>query len=155
MPTEDTKPSPSGLYLNKLLPELEIPFSPDQVRWRVTKTNDKKRGHWRASPVTDRRSLCTERRTEAPRPRSVHSRALFHHESGSKRCPRYKVDGWRAKPSDTGGRVRWRELRLPSSGMRCCHPPLIRHRRRNRCGSFLREWFRNWQSRVVEMQGRP
>jgi hypothetical protein len=29
----------------KLLPELEVPFSPDQVRWRVTNTtNDKKRG---------------------------------------------------------------------------------------------------------------
>src|ERR1019366_9129509 len=31
--------------VNKLLPELEVPFSPDQVRWRVTNTtNDKKRG---------------------------------------------------------------------------------------------------------------
>ena len=115
MPTEDTRTSPLGLDVTELLLELEVPFSPDQVRWRVINTtNDKKRGHWRASPVTDRRSPCTERRTEAPRPRSVHSRALFHHESGSKRCPRYKVDGWRAKPSDTGGRVRWREPRLPS-----------------------------------------
>ena len=45
MPNEDTKPSPSGLDVTKLLQELEVPFSPDQVRWRVTNTtNDKKRG---------------------------------------------------------------------------------------------------------------
>ena len=45
MPTEDTKTSPSGLDVNKLLTELEVPFSPDQVQWRVTNTtNDKKRG---------------------------------------------------------------------------------------------------------------
>ncbi len=45
MPNEDTKPSPSGLDVTKLLSELEVPFSPDQVRWRVTNTtNDKKRG---------------------------------------------------------------------------------------------------------------
>ncbi len=31
--------------VSKLLTELEVPFSPDQVRWRVTNTtNDKKRG---------------------------------------------------------------------------------------------------------------
>ena len=45
MPTEDTTTSPSGLDVTKLLAELEVPFSPDQVRWRVTNTtNDKKRG---------------------------------------------------------------------------------------------------------------
>ena len=45
MPTEDTSTSLSGLEVTKLLPELEVPFSPDQVRWRVTNTtNDKKRG---------------------------------------------------------------------------------------------------------------
>ncbi|MGB8769625.1 MAG: Rad52/Rad22 family DNA repair protein [Candidatus Korobacteraceae bacterium] len=45
MPTEDTTTSPSGLDVTKLFSELEIPFSPDQVRWRVTNTtNDKKRG---------------------------------------------------------------------------------------------------------------
>ncbi len=45
MPTEDKTTSSSGLEVNKLLPELEVPFSPDQVRWRVTNTtNDKKRG---------------------------------------------------------------------------------------------------------------
>ena len=45
MPTQDTTTSPSGLDVNKLLSELEVPFSPDQVRWRVTNTtNDKKRG---------------------------------------------------------------------------------------------------------------
>ena len=50
MPTEDTMTSPSGLEVNKLLPELEVPFSPDEVRWRVTNTtNDKKRGRIRAA----------------------------------------------------------------------------------------------------------
>ena len=45
MPTEDTTTFPSGLDVTKLLSELEVPFSPDQVRWRVTNTtNDKKRG---------------------------------------------------------------------------------------------------------------
>src|SRR6516162_4376395 len=45
MPTELATMSPSGLDVSKLLPELEVPFSPDQVRWRVTNTtNDKKRG---------------------------------------------------------------------------------------------------------------
>src|SRR5664280_449844 len=45
MPTEDTSTSPSALNVTKLLAELEIPFSPEQVRWRVTNTtNDKKRG---------------------------------------------------------------------------------------------------------------
>jgi len=45
MPTEDTPTSPSGLDVTKLLAELEIPFPPDQVRWRVTNTSsDKKRG---------------------------------------------------------------------------------------------------------------
>ena len=45
MPTEDTTTSPSGPDVTKLLLELEVPFSPDQVRWRVTNTtNDKKRG---------------------------------------------------------------------------------------------------------------
>jgi hypothetical protein len=45
MPTEDTTTFPQGLDVSKLLAELEVPFSPDQVRWRVTNTtNDKKRG---------------------------------------------------------------------------------------------------------------
>jgi hypothetical protein len=45
MPTEDTTTSPSGLDVTKFLSELEVPFPPDQVRWRVTNTtNDKKRG---------------------------------------------------------------------------------------------------------------
>ena len=45
MPSEHKTTSPSGLEVNKLLPELQVPFSPDQVRWRVTNTtNDKKRG---------------------------------------------------------------------------------------------------------------
>jgi hypothetical protein len=45
MPTEDTTTTPSGLDVTKLLSELEVPFPPDQVRWRVTNTtNDKRRG---------------------------------------------------------------------------------------------------------------
>ena len=45
MPAADTTTLPSGLDVSKLLAELEVPFSPDQVRWRVTNTtNDKKRG---------------------------------------------------------------------------------------------------------------
>src|SRR5208282_5257343 len=45
MPTEGISTSPTGLDIKKLLLELEVPFSPDQVRWRVTNTtNDKKRG---------------------------------------------------------------------------------------------------------------
>ena len=45
MPTEDVKTFPSGLDVTALLAELEVPFSPDQVRWRVTNTtSDKKRG---------------------------------------------------------------------------------------------------------------
>src|SRR3974390_3484168 len=55
MPTEDTTTSPSGLDVAKLLPELEVPFSPDQVRWRVTNTtNDKKRG--KLVPFADSRA---------------------------------------------------------------------------------------------------
>jgi hypothetical protein len=45
MPTQDTSTSTTGLDVPRLLRELEVPFSPDQVRWRVTNTtNDKKRG---------------------------------------------------------------------------------------------------------------
>jgi len=45
MPIEHTTTSPPRLDVNMLLTELEVPFSSDQVRWRVTKTtNDKKRG---------------------------------------------------------------------------------------------------------------
>ena len=45
MPTEDTSTSTTGLDVPRLVRELEVPFSPDQVRWRVTNaTNDKKRG---------------------------------------------------------------------------------------------------------------
>ena len=45
MPNEETPTSPSALDVTKLLAELEIPFPPEQVRWRVTNTsNDKKRG---------------------------------------------------------------------------------------------------------------
>jgi len=46
MPDEATTTSPSGLDIKQLLLELEAPFSPEQVQWRVTNTtNDKKRGH--------------------------------------------------------------------------------------------------------------
>jgi len=45
MPIEDAMLSPSGLEVKELPLELEVPFSPDQVQWRVTNTtNDKKRG---------------------------------------------------------------------------------------------------------------
>jgi hypothetical protein len=45
MSTQNTTTSPSGLDVNKLLRELEAPFSPDHVQWRVTNTTkDKKRG---------------------------------------------------------------------------------------------------------------
>jgi hypothetical protein len=45
MPTALATTSPSGLDVTKLLSELEVPFLPEQVRWRVTNTaNDKKRG---------------------------------------------------------------------------------------------------------------
>jgi len=45
MPTEHTATSTSGLDVSEFLPELEVPFSPAQVQWRVTNTtNDKKRG---------------------------------------------------------------------------------------------------------------
>jgi hypothetical protein len=55
MPNKDTTIAPSGLDVSKLLAELEVPFSPDQVRWRVTNTtNDKKRG--RIAPYADCRA---------------------------------------------------------------------------------------------------
>ncbi len=45
MPNEVTTTAPSGLDVSRLLAELEVPFSLDQVRWRVTNTtNDEKRG---------------------------------------------------------------------------------------------------------------
>ena len=45
MPTESTTASAAGPDVKELLAELEVPFSPDQVQWRVTNaTNDKKRG---------------------------------------------------------------------------------------------------------------
>ena len=45
MPNKDNLTCSSALDVTKLMAELEIPFPPDQVRWRVTNTsNDKKRG---------------------------------------------------------------------------------------------------------------
>jgi hypothetical protein len=45
MQTEGTNTSTAGPDVKGLLAELEVPFSPDQVQWRVTNTtNDKKRG---------------------------------------------------------------------------------------------------------------
>ena len=46
MPTEGTaNTSPTRVNIREVLLELEVPFSPDQVLWRVTNsTNDKKRG---------------------------------------------------------------------------------------------------------------
>lgn len=40
MPHEATTTSPSGLDIKKLLLELEVPFSPEQVQWRVTNTTN-------------------------------------------------------------------------------------------------------------------
>jgi len=45
MPAEATNTSAAGPDVKELLAELEVPFSPEQVQWRVTNTaNDKKRG---------------------------------------------------------------------------------------------------------------
>ena len=45
MANEESSASALALDVKKLLAELEVPFPPDQVRWRVTNTtNDKKRG---------------------------------------------------------------------------------------------------------------
>lgn len=55
MPTEDTSKSLSEVDVKKLLLELEIPFSPNQVLWRVTNaSSDKKRG--RVIPYADPRA---------------------------------------------------------------------------------------------------
>jgi hypothetical protein len=56
MPNEDLAPSgPSGPEMNELLAELEVPFPPCQVQWRVTNTtNDKKRGQ--TMPYADPRA---------------------------------------------------------------------------------------------------
>ena len=72
MSTELATTSPSGLEVGKLLPELEVPFSPDQVRWRVTNTtNDKKRGQ--VVPYADPRAY--EKPNSANRWRRERSRA--------------------------------------------------------------------------------
>jgi hypothetical protein len=45
MSNENTPTPPAERDIKKLLEELEVPFAPDHVRWRVTNTsNDKKRG---------------------------------------------------------------------------------------------------------------
>ena len=45
MPNNDNSTLPEGLDIRKILAELEVPFPPDQVQWRVMNTsNDKKRG---------------------------------------------------------------------------------------------------------------
>jgi len=64
MPSENTSTSASAPDVTKLLAELEIPFPPDQVRWRVTNTsNDKKRGQ--IVPYADSRAYTD--RLNAPR----------------------------------------------------------------------------------------
>jgi len=46
MQTEGTTTSPGGPHVKELLAELEVPFSPDQVQWRVTNTtNDAARSY--------------------------------------------------------------------------------------------------------------
>ena len=55
MANGETATSTSAPDVKKLLVELEVPFPPDQVRWRVTNTtNDKKRGQ--IVPYADPRS---------------------------------------------------------------------------------------------------
>src|SRR5215468_11017621 len=45
MPNNENAPVDEGLHVKKVLAELDVPFPPDQVRWRVMNTsNDKKRG---------------------------------------------------------------------------------------------------------------
>lgn len=45
MPNNENSPVDEGLNVKNVLAELEVPFPPDQVRWRVMNTsNDKKRG---------------------------------------------------------------------------------------------------------------
>ena len=66
MPSEQTTTSSSRLDVSKVLPELEVPFSPDQVRWRVTNTtNDKKRGQ--IVPYADSREYKVETMTNITR----------------------------------------------------------------------------------------
>ena len=55
MPTEATNASAAGIGVKELLAKLEVPFSPEQVQWRVTNTtNDKKRGQ--VAPYADPRA---------------------------------------------------------------------------------------------------
>jgi hypothetical protein len=62
MQTEGTSTSTAGPDVKELLAELEVPFSPDQVQWRVTNTtNDKKRGQ--VVPYADPRAY-TDRLNE-------------------------------------------------------------------------------------------
>jgi hypothetical protein len=45
MANDESSASALASDVKKLLADLEVPFPPDQVRWRVTNTtNDKKRG---------------------------------------------------------------------------------------------------------------
>jgi hypothetical protein len=55
MPTESTNTPAARGDVKELLAELEVPFSPDQVQWRVTNTtNDKQRGQ--IEPYADPRA---------------------------------------------------------------------------------------------------
>ena len=42
MPNNENSPVDEGLDVKKVLAELEVPFSPDQVRWRVMNTSNDK-----------------------------------------------------------------------------------------------------------------
>ena len=42
MPDHTTNTSPAGLDIQKLLAELEAPFPPSQVQWRVMNTSNDK-----------------------------------------------------------------------------------------------------------------
>ena len=62
MANEESSASALALDVKKLLADLEVPFPPDQVRWRVTNTtNDKKRGQivpYARSPRLHRPAEC-------------------------------------------------------------------------------------------------
>ena len=76
MPSENTSTSASAPGVTKLLAELEIPFPPDQVRWRVTNTsNDKKRGQ--IVPYADPRAYTD--RLNAPRHEDALPPGRFRH----------------------------------------------------------------------------
>ena len=105
MSTQNTTTSPSGLDVNQILSELEIPFSPDHVQWRVTNTTiEKKRGQ--VVPYAD------------PRAYTDRLNALFSPRGWTRE---YKIETMnnitRVKKAKAFSRARcWSPVRSPSSG---------------------------------------